>query len=234
MSASINKSILIKMANNDINLPAQEVANCYGDMICEKLKHAHPGILPSIQGNTINITNDGKIMFIVHIGDNLMVDKILPGDDIKKVYPVHSCEFYQKYWKKIVEALKHFCLDGNILLFTNNMPDVVNANCTEQIDAWDMKNNKPTKVVIKFKTMEKTSLWTFSKNIITAEDKVSKYTEEDYAQRKMAICNDPSLPSIYNEKGFILNVISTRIGIISDIDFGHHVVRLEEKKYTLL
>jgi hypothetical protein len=156
------------------------------------------------------------------------------------IYPLYSLEFYQKYWKPIVEKLNHFYItDADTLIIADqtSLSDIPkNFPLSREIKGWQVENKRPQEVSLSFKKGGDKALWMFEASIVkklaSAEIKeVSKYTEQDYLGGIFR-CTDPKLKSIFNQTGEVIQIIPLVDNVEVDIDFGRGigVVRLTEDK----
>jgi hypothetical protein len=173
----------------------------------------------------------------------MLISHIASIGKLSKIHPSSSIEFYQKYWKPIVEAVRHYHFNENgndcLLVVEESLPDM--PKCTPynfDVKMYDIKNKKNTTASINFYD-KNPSLWIFDfsekKNMREAQNtkNVSRYTEQDYIENgKPAIfkCIDPSLKSIYLKTGTVVQVIPYNGHVEVDLDFGHHTIRLTENQ----
>ena len=226
----IKQQSIIKLASiNEID--KKEVVETYCDLICNYLKSYHKDLIAEIEGDSIFLLKGNDRIILISVGDNFLINKIIPINKFKSIYPIYSLEFYQKFWKKIVEAVRHFCYNNNLIIISDNkLPDVIDCNSSEKLKAWNISERKTVDVLLKFKLKENKNIWSFSlnNNIKTSQ------TNEDPLFKTMVQCIDPKLKSIFNKNGVIIqnNYIDNQL--FSDIDFGHHTVRLKKEQYKML
>lgn len=223
----------------------KEVMQDYADLICKFLQDLHDDIFAKINFDTgeisiCRISDCKSVLFKIQVNDQLLVENIIPQEDVYRSHPLHSVEFYQKYWKPIVEAIGHFYLsDIDVLLVCGKiiLPDIPRDYPLEtNIKGWGVKEKRPKEVSLSFKKGDDSSLWLFDfpKTKKTASVKikeVSNYTEEDYLNGVFK-CIDLKLESIYGQTGSVIQVIPHPDFIEVDINFGRGigVVRLTEDK----
>ena len=235
-SATIDKDIL------------EDLLMDYGERACKAIRECHPGSFPLVEINggeggvwilEANKEDAYKALFRIDVNSRLNVNSITPCSSLAKIYPIHSVEFYQKYWKPIVEEIGHFYLDDNSMLMTlsnNELPDIPKGEGTFSIEGWNVQKNKVDIVDISFRG--KKPIWIFksSKTKRTASMKTpSKYTEQEYLNA-IVKCIDPLLESINGRTGAVIQVIPLADHIEVDVDFGRglDVVRLSEQQLEII
>ena len=244
-----NKTRLMKLTSfiyppfdNNIR---REVLEHFANHAIEAIKHKHKGLgyTLDIQNNEIKITDANAVIIKIKINEFLNVTSIIPSGSLYQICPYHSVEFYQKYWKPIVESIGHFCIgDPSILLAVDNvtLPDVPkNRNVSFILECWDTATKKKENIALSFKGEK--PIWVFEKesaadNIVkTAQQTQSKYMETDYLNAVVK-CIDPRLKSIYGRTGAAIQVIPSSDVIEIDVDFGRglEVVRLTEKQIEIV
>jgi hypothetical protein len=88
---------------------------------------------------------------------------------------------------------------------------------------WTIKNGFRYSICCKKTKLRKTS--------------VSKYKESDYITPNgpaIVQCIDPKLKSIYLHKGVVQQVIPLSSTVEIDVDFGNHIIRLEESQIEII
>jgi len=235
-SASLDKDIL------------EDLLMDYGESACKAIRECHPGSFPLVEingkdgGVWIVESNKGdtyKALFRIDVNRRLNVNSIIPCGSLAKIYPIHSIEFYQKYWKPIVEGIGHFYLDDNSMLIVpsdNELPDIPRGEGTFSIEGWNTLKDRLDKVDISFRG--KKPIWIFeaSKTKKTASiQNPSKYTEQEYLNA-IVKCVDPLLESIHGRTGAVIQVIPLADHIEVDVDFGRglDVVRLSEQQLQIV
>ena len=178
----------------------------------------------------------------IGVNDKLNVDKITPIGKVNESNPYHTVEFYQKYWKPIVDKIGHFYLDDSSLLILPNitpLPDAPKGDDRSVIKGLNINNKKEGSVEITFKGSSPS--WFFKNAKTTKIEKisqnyVSKYTELDYTNAKAVKCIDPQLKSICGRTGSIKQIIPNEDFIEVDVDFGRgiEIVRLTEKQLEIV
>ena len=237
------KTASVKVSNDEIG----DVLNYYCDVICNSLKEIDRNIIGNINISRKNILlkNSSGPIVEVRLNDNLMVSGIIPIGETREIYPLNSPKFYQKYWKRIAEAVGHYCFskgDEKHILLSNNLPDIPkNASDSKVIKSWNCVSKKDDSVSINFSN-DKNKFWNISGeniNKTASLDNVSRYTEQDYFKNgipAMVVCIDPKLKTIFKRTGKVLRVFPIDdIGVIAEIDFGNNViVRLKEEKFEII
>jgi hypothetical protein len=242
--AIANRRALIKTASlNDIdNKISVSIKEFYCDRICNALKAKHNGII-AISGNRkIVIKDNDEDILDIHLGNNLLISHIGSVGKLSKIYPESSIEFYQRYWKPIVEAVKHhyFSAEDKLLIVEDSLPDLPKEMpYNYNIKMYDIKNKINTTASINF-CNKSPSLWIFdfsAKENIREAKSVSKYTEQDYIQNgkpAVVMCTDPNLKSVYRKTGQVIQVIPYDGHVEVDVDFGHHTIRLTENQLEII
>lgn len=220
----------------------------YGEKVCKAIRNFHHGAFPIVRmdknsGDTwiVDADSDGdpKPLLRIGINEDLMVNSVTPCLSISRIYPIHSVEFYQKYWKPIVEEIGHFYLDdNNMLMITsdNSLPDIPKGEKSFILSGWSNQKKNNDTVNISFKGDKPTWLFEASDVTKTASKNIpSKYTEQEYLDA-IAKCIDPLLESIYGRTGCVIQVIPLTDHIEVDVDFGRglDVVRLTEEQIEII
>ena len=246
---SIEPSVFARFQQDiDDQALKEEILEDYAEKICLALQLYHKDIIFKINkedGEIIICKANGfeendPVILRVRVNDDFLVDSIVPYCDIYRIYPLHSVEFYQKYWKPIVEELGHFYIqDADVLIVPNKtpLPDIPKEYPLKvKLEGWNTKERKLQEVALSFKKGSDSSLWIFEavkmeKTASTEIKEVSRYTEQDYLNGIFK-CIDPQLKSIYGQTGAVIQVIPHTDFLEVDIDFGRGigVVRLTEDK----
>jgi len=218
----------------------------YGERACEAIKERHKGahyVFGGPDQDTIVIC-DGDNAPILSIGVNEQsnIDKILPIGKIKASSPYHTVEFYQRYWKPIVENIGHFYLDDASLLVLPGLaplPDTPKGDGRSILKGLKTDSKKEGVVEVSFKGSNPS--WFFEaakveKIAQNSQNHASKYTEQDYINSAIVKCVDPQLKSIHGRTGTVVQVIPNEDFIEVDVDFGRGIgiIRLTEKQLEIV
>jgi len=239
--ASLISAIKYKNASiNDIldGNTRKEIIENYAEKICEALKNIHPNVIYQIDNDfstiTIFLVQETDIpMLSIYINDNLLIDAIKPHSTISEIYPYHSLEFYQKYWKPIVEKVGHYYLPNtSLLMLSDSLPDIPNKSVKKQVEVWNVDRRCSELLDILFDSDN--NLWSFNPTTIkTASSKT--YNEKDFFNA-IVKCIDDRLESIYNRTGTVIQIIPHVDFIELDVDFGRGIgiVRLTNKQVRIV
>lgn len=206
----------------------------YADQTCDTIKDVHPDCFYIIRGDMIFIcephNHRAKGLLRLCVNKNKKICGIYPEDDLRTIYPLHSVKFYQKYWKPIVEANGHFYINDKktlIISGNNSLPDTPMS--PSDIPVVGDKHN----LCLSFRG--KSLSWFFKEANADINPNHSKYTEQDFIQNapRRVQCIDPILKSIYGKIGEVVQVIPMDNALELDIDFGRHIVRLDESQIIL-
>jgi hypothetical protein len=216
------------------------VLDTYAEKACKAIQDKHDDAYYAIAPNNKEITIynfDNSPLLKLKVNDNLSVESIIPVGELYKNYPLHSVNFYQKYWKPIAESLGHFYASNSNLLLkidSTTLPDTPKSDESYPIEGWDTKEKKDSNINISFKGEKPTWVLKQVKNVKLAQQE-SKYTEQDY-MNSIVKCIDPNLKSINGRSGTVIQVIPTENMVEIDVDFGRglDVVRLTEKQIEIV
>ncbi len=223
----------------------KEILENYAQNAVGAVNHKHKSLkyILDIPNSEIKITDSDMVIIKIKTNEHLNVTNVIPVGMLCRIYPYHSVEFYQKYWKPIVESIGHFCI-GNppILLAVNKttLPDVPkNCNASYVLNSWNTAKREKEKIALSFKGER--PIWIFEKapesedTIKLAQQSTSKYVETDYLNA-IVKCIDPSLKSLLNRTGAAIQVIPSTDIIEIDVDFGRGlgIVRLTEKQIEIV
>ena len=251
LTASMVIDLMDTIDENEIEELRKDLLEDYAERICGALQDRHSGVFYDIKindkdQNTISIydyNNDNEDQILeVGMNQKLNVDSIFPSKKLYDIYPFHTVEFYQKYWKPIVEAIGHFYVDDKSILIVPKkieLPDVPSQTETYSLDGWNTEKNIDDRIGISFKHNDRDSMWLFGdvkmEHIASKEQSISKYTEQEYLN-SMARCIDPQLKSIFGRTGVVVQVIPLEDHMEIDIDFGRglEVVRLTEEQIEIV
>ena len=236
----------------NINDIRTEVLDEYAERICKCIEKTHPDAICKIDydDGTFKISQaKGGTLLKVTVNKDLHLQDIEPASELSNAFPLHSLEFYQKYWKPIVENVGH-CLSRDLGMIIcpakSSLPDIPNSfPTTVKVMGWSVKDKDekpfemyfggedPTWRIKKFTKTEETK-----DDVVTAKRKVrpSKYTEEDFiqGQPRRVQCIDPNLKSILGKVGEVEQVIPLKDHIEVDVNFGRLTVRLTENQIELI
>jgi hypothetical protein len=223
----------------------------YGQRVCEAVQEYHKGAIcfvhHSRNGGEIVIKEIKDVngeeddlyetILKVRVNENANVDIVIPYGRLSRLYPFYSVEFYQRYWKPIIESIGHFYLDdANVLLVPEKspLPDISNGEDTHTLEGWNLEKNGEEKVDISFRGEK--PIWIFEASRTTKTAKVqSKYTEQDYLN-SVVKCIDSNLESIHGRTGAVIQIIPLTDMIELDVDFGRGlgIVRLTEDQVEII
>jgi hypothetical protein len=231
---------------------AEELLYTYGEKVCQAVKQYHPASICFVDcdkdgGEVIvrempeNFDGDDaecyRDILRVRVNEKFVVDSIIPCGDLAEIYPIYSVEFYQKYWKPIVESIGHFHIeDASMLILPTKakLPDIPKGDETYTIEGWGTEDGQPETVDISFRGSKPIWIFEASKTTKTAGVQ-SKYTEQDYLNA-LVQCIDPELESINGRTGAVIQVIPASDFVELDVDFGRGlgVVRLTERQVEIV
>lgn len=222
------------------------LAKEYSERICHAIEKKHPDAICKIDsGNRIIKvvgSNDNPLIRIT-INDNMHVSNIEPEGDLAKAFPLHSVEFYQKYWKPIVEKLGHYMIRDMGLLVCpskSSLPDIPSSMPESiQLMGWSIDDKKEKAFDISFSGEKPSWMFKGNKNVVKEAKRTirpSKYTEDDFikGQPRRVQCIDPNLKSILGKIGEVKKVIPLVDHLELEIDFGRLLVRLTENQIELI
>jgi len=210
----------------------------YSSRICEAIQAKHNNAYchyDSPEDDTLVVIENNQPILKIRLNKYLHIDSIIPVGKLHRLYPIHSIMFYQKYWKPIVENIKHFCTCNPPVIFVvdgNILPD---AGEQKNVRGWNIEEKKDDELSIDCKS----SAWFISdsKPIKTAslKESVSQHTEQDYINA-IVKCVDPKLESIFERTGAVIQVIPGIDLIEIDVDFGRGLgtVRLTESQIQIV
>lgn len=210
----------------------------YGTRVCKAIEKKHPDAICKIDldSNHLNIieAKTGDLILRVGLNNDLNVEEIIPFGSVSSIFPANSFEFYQRYWKPIVESVGHFFVkEASTILQANNIsfPDIPNKRSA----SYTLRGLKSDGSVDLWFKYQGESLWGFSKSAqkVTQQPQDSKdakktYTEDDFivGSPKEVMCIDQALKSIYGKTGQVVRVIPLQTHIEVDVDFGRAIMRL--------
>jgi hypothetical protein len=215
----------------------KELFEHYGEKICQAIQGRHKGAHFIIKDDSLIICDsDNSRILRIGVNDKLHINNILPIGKTHKIYPYHTADFYQKYWKPIVEEVGHFYVDDNhtlILTSMSSLPDTPNGDGEGVVEGWNTKDKKIVPLEVAFRGDRPT--WFFDAAKVEKIASTSKYTEQDYLNA-IVKCIDPKLDSIINRTGPVIQIIPHDDFIELDVNFGRGigVVRLTEKQIEIV
>ena len=229
---------------------SKEVYQNFAEKACEVLEKKHPEIDYDIEGQKIILRKADKDDPILQldIDEDLNLDNIIPLGSTAKQYPSHSWEFYQRYWKPVVEAIGHIYLDDQdslLVVGAEDLPDLPkSAPLFHELTTWNLGEKQITPVGLEFAGNDNKT-WLFKtvdqmEKSAAVVNPVSRYTEEDY-RNSIVRCIDPLLKSLHEEDGTgrtgqVIQVIPRKGNVEIDIDFGRGlgIVRLTEDQIEIV
>jgi len=217
----------------------EDLFNEYGERACKAIENKHPGCLWIKRPNGIDIIDNHEIILALDIGEDLFLENIRPIGTIESMYPYHSAQFYQAYWKPIVESIGHCCVGDNTSVLEvskRSLPDIVNEDNVESkmFEAISKDSKKIVPFTVSFKG---DPISWFIKEKKFEKSASSKYTKEDYYKNgkgAIVICTDPELKSYYKNTGQVIQVIPFSDHLEVDVDFGNHIFRMVESQFDII
>jgi len=242
MAMSQFTNIMMRTSSLDSDVK-ESLMDEYAIRACRAIEKKHPDAICKIDSNrgVLKITKaTGEPLLKVCVNDNMNVYSIEPEGDLSKAYPLYSIEFYQKYWKPMVEKIGHYFIsDMDTLMCPSKsaLPDIPNQfPSSVQMIGWQVKSSKENPFELRF-CGDKPS-WGFKKSELKKEaaTRPSKYTEDDFLrnQPSRVQCIDPKLKSLEGKIGEVVQVVPLEDHIELDVNFGRVVVRLTESQIELL
>ena len=221
-----------------------ELLEDYAQKACKAIERKHNDFTYDTTTGDIVIKDiDGNPMLEVRVNKTLTVSGIVPVGKLAETFPIHSVEFYQKYWKPIVESVGHFCFSRPSIVIKadyDTLPDVPKSEQTFTIDGWNYEEDKEDSINLSFKGEKLSWFFEISKQKTAKSTQIiktaqTKHNEEDYLNA-IVKCIDPNLKSIYNRTGEVIQVIPHTDIVEIDINFGRGlgVVRLTEDQIEIV
>jgi hypothetical protein len=238
---STAKTSFVKQAEFNKN-NQDELLEDYGCKICKTLEKKHSNAIFKVnyENRFIDIVeaDSGDLLLKIGFDNTMNLDKIVPFGKLESVFPINSVEFYQRYWKPVVEAVGHFFVkSASVILSTNeiSLPDIPNKcpfYCN--LKGIETTSKKAKSVTLWFKGGNPT--WDFEKNAHVKTQDGKEYTEEDFVNGspKIVKCIDPKLKTIYQKTGEVVQVIPLESHIEIDVDFGRTIIRLTEHQVEII
>lgn len=224
----------------DSNL-RKNIVEGYAEKTCEAIQNCHRGAVYSINedGDEIKILEVENEEPILRIGINEMlnVDSIVPTNHLYEIYPLHRVEFYQRYWKPIVESIGHFYIDDFSLLIVPdyfNLPDIPKDFPKDNtIKGWDVNKKNEGYVDVSFRGSNN-PIWVFdaAKSSRFANDEVHSVLdislEGNLEIGDIVKCIDPVLETLSGRTGIVSQLHNMNDHVECDVDFGEglNIVRL--------
>jgi len=232
------KSDNMKTIDNEVK---KELINFYGESGCKAIASKHSGahyvLLGDDNDELLIFNEDNDPLIYLGVNDKMQISRISPMKKIRDIYPYHSVEFYQKYWKPIIEEIGHFYIedvDTVILPSLGSLPDTPKGSGSGSVRGWDSKSKNPKVVEVSFKG--DSPCWFINEaSVEKTASSSSKYTESDYLN-SIVKCTNPILESIYGRTGAVIQVIPNEDIVELDVDFGRgiDVVRLTENDIEIV
>lgn len=229
----------MKMAQSLDKECVDELIDEYGKRACQAIAGKHPKVLFSRNENGIELKESKDIIVSISIDKDYFIEDINPEGKVEELYPYHSLEFYQAYWKPIVEKIGHCCVGNNssvLITEGKSLPDLP-KNFPHISDKFQTINKKSKQVhpcCVSFRGDKPSWFVEQSKVEKTAS---SQHTEEDYYQNgkgAMVVCTDPELQSYYKKTGNVVQVIPFGDSVEVDINFGNHICRMTEDQFEII
>jgi len=218
----------------------REAIDEYATRACHAILNKHTDIKYSfnIDNGEIKIFDAGMLILKIQVNEYLNITSIVPANDLQEIYPYHTLEFYQKYWKPIVESIGHFCLSGTstiIVVDRMTLPDAPKTDKNFTIECWNNSSKQKENMDISFCGENPTWLFKPSSRTVQASTHPSKYIETDYANA-IVKCIDPNLKTIIGRTGAVVQVMPLTDIIEIDVDFGRGlgVIRLTEDQIEIV
>ena len=213
----------------------KEILEEYSKKICKAIQNCGIEFIAKVnlEDNEIClIDNNANKMLTASFNDKLLLTELSTVGKYSNIYPINSLNFYQRFFKPIIESLGHYFIDDLDTLFLSNkssLPNMTKSEKISELSGYDMKNKKDNSFELHF--CGKPLTWIFKAkkkkdNIKEAQKKV--YTEEDFMKGSpiRVKCIDIDLASIYAKIGEVVQVIPCADHIELDINFGRKIVRL--------
>ena len=227
----------MKVIDEDVK---EDLLTHYGEKACQSIEKKHKGAHYVVRPSTDEVfifDEDNDVMIIIGVNEKLHVNRIIPTGKTRNIYPYHSVDFYQKYWKPIVEEIGHVYIDDAstlVLPAASPLPDTPKGNGEDIIEGWNVKDRKVSHLEVSFRGDN--PCWFFdAAKVEKIASRVSDYTEQDYINA-IVKCIDPKLESIFDRTGAVIQIIPSDDFIEVDVNFerGIGVVRLTEKQLEIV
>lgn len=213
-----------------------------GDKVCEYLCRFHPEIIYKICPDNHHISivdiNSGEKILRLYFNDYLILNKIYPLNSLKEFFPINSHQFFERYWKPIVNIVGFYHLEEKNKLIVpqiHKIPDVpYDKNTVVEMGCWDTSKKEYSIMEVSFNENEKSTNWFFKSASINPKN-VSK---DDLLNENLIVKSiDPKLKSIYGKIGNIIQVIEHADTWYVDVNFLdgelNRVVRLSPEQIEI-
>lgn len=224
-----SRSLLIKVASISFEeTEIEEIFEEYAQLACKSLENKHRDLTYKIlmKERQITLVSNKKDLLKINIENDYFVGSIEPGEEIVKLYPLCSIEFYQTYWKPVVEAIGH-CGYGNgddiLYLNENSLPDY-SPNGKYKVKLMSKKTKESKDSFLTFKGEDPT--WLFEKTAqVNNQPKVND----------LVICTVDSLPTYFQKTGEVIKLVKfSESEIEYIIDFGNSYIRMTTDQFKIV
>lgn len=236
-----------KMGNADLSKKEKdELLEDIGDKVCEYLSKFHKDILFTIGHDhkhlsIIDALSREKILRL-YFDEHLMLNRIYPLGSLKDIFPINSHEFYQRYFKPIVQIVGFLHLpEHNSLIVPDvyKLPNIPGGrNSVVELGCWDTKAKKYDVMELSFKDDGVSGNWFFKKpNIVTASSngRLMDLSKDELLSGDILVkCIDENLKTIYGKVGNIEQIIESGPELELDVNFGRHIVRLRHDQLEVV
>jgi hypothetical protein len=236
-NVAMQSNVLTKTSKNDINNVQDAILQEYAERACLAIEHIHPDVTYRLGEKSIDLVENDTILKIT-LNSNMNINKIISTGSLAEIFPVNSIEFYQRYWKPIVESTGHFSIDETGIIIDASqhvLPDIPNT-CPSffKIAGWNNTSKKKYSCSLWFKG--KVPLWGFSSLAEKVEERPPVELEQIFFNGKRVECIDENLKTIFGKIGTVIGVILPNSANILelDVDFGRAIVRLTKNQIKIL
>jgi len=226
--AQSDLSVIVKTENFDSET-VEDVLKKYAEDACKGIEYLDSNILYKIDNknkiiNIYAVKEEKQIpVLTITVNDDLFVDGIFPNEHIYDFCPLYSLEFYQKYWKRIVESIGHYCLkDKDIIIVASRpLPDIPNnKNESCQLKGWSIVNGEEKNIELVFSSPDNT--WFINpmcSNVPIVQKVASKFPEQKYFNA-IVRCIDKSLDKLFGRTGMVNQIVPQNDCVFLDVNFG--------------
>ncbi len=183
----------------------KNVLDEYAERACKAIQEKNPDAIfdINIDDREIEIAVKDKPILILKVGENMMLEDILPKGDLSSIYPYHKSIFYQKYWKPIVESIGHVLVNDSILIVNGKtvLPDLPKEPKSFTINGWNMDKNREENIDVSFRGKDKDSIWIF---LPTKSEKIITSNTQNDSSNAIVRCINPKLKSLQQVTGIIV------------------------------